>query len=197
MKATSTLKETSSGIQRSVLYSCIKQNNCLLDCDSVSKWLDFPRAGNNNSFQYARRQWNIVDDEVLRYRYLNNFDIAMNNLEEKYNWLSAQPVNPTSVTTATSHSDTSSSDQAYVSLKHESDKVIVYERAGLLFIFNFHPVQSYTDYRVGVEEVGEYYVALSSDEKRFGGFDNISLDSKYFTTPLEWNGRKNWLQVEP
>lgn len=165
-----------------------------MEFNFASKWLDFPRAGNNNSFQYARRQWNIVDDEVLRYRYLNNFDSAMNNLEEKYNWLSAQPVNLTSVT-ASSHSDTLSSNQAYVSLKNEADKVIVFERAGLLFIFNFHPVQSYTDYRVGVEEAGEYHVAFTSDEKRFGGFDNISLDSKYFTTPMEWNGRKNWLQV--
>lgn len=86
-------------------------------------------------------------------------------------------------------------EQAYVSLKHEGDKVLVYERAGLLFIFNFHPTNSYTDYRVGIEEPGEYKVVLSSDEKRFGGYDNISLESKYFTTPMEWNGRKNFLQV--
>jgi 1,4-alpha-glucan branching enzyme len=139
------------------------------------EWLDFPREGNGNSFQYARRQWNIVDDPVLRYRYLNNFDSAMNSLEEKYGWLSSPP--------------------AYVSLKHEVDKVLVFERAGLLFIFNFHPVNSYKDYRVGVEEAGEYHVALSSDEKIFGGFENIDPNSKYFTTPLEWNGRKNWLQA--
>jgi len=80
-------------------------------------------------------------------------------------------------------------------LKHEGDKVLVFERAGLLFIFNFHPTNSYTDYRVGIEEPGEYKVVLSSDEKRFGGYDNISLESKYFTTPSEWNGRKNSLQV--
>ena len=85
--------------------------------------------------------------------------------------------------------------QAYVSLKHESDKVIVFERAGLLFVFNFHPTQSYTDYRVGVEEPGVYHVALSSDESKFGGFDNIALNSQYPTTPMEWNGRKNWLHV--
>jgi 1,4-alpha-glucan branching enzyme len=75
------------------------------------------------------------------------------------------------------------------------DKVVVYERAGLLFVFNFHPSKSFTDYRVGVEEAGEYRIVLSSDERKFGGFDNIALDGKYFTTPMEWNGRKNWLQV--
>jgi len=139
------------------------------------EWLDFPREGNNNSFHYARRQWNVVDDPLLRYRYLNNFDGAMNHMAEKYGWLEAP--------------------QAYVSLKNEADKIIVYERAGLLFVFNFHPTNSYTDYRVGVEEPGKYSVVLSSDEKRFGGFDNVSLGGEYLTTPLEWNGRKNFLQV--
>jgi 1,4-alpha-glucan branching enzyme len=85
--------------------------------------------------------------------------------------------------------------QAYVSLKNETDKVLVYERAGLLFVFNFHPTSSFTDYRVGVEKPGEYKIVLNTDEKRFGGFDNISLDSKYFTTPFDWNGRKNFIQV--
>nr|CAG8459261.1 3010_t:CDS:2 [Entrophospora candida] len=48
------------------------------------EWLDFPRQGNGNSYHYARRQWNIVDDKLLRYKYLNEFDKAMQNLEEKY-----------------------------------------------------------------------------------------------------------------
>jgi len=139
------------------------------------EWLDFPREGNGNSFHYARRQWNVVDNKDLRYKYLNNFDQEMNHLGGKYGWLEGP--------------------QAYVSLKHETNKVLVYERAGLLFIFNFHPLNSFTDYRVGVEEAGEYKIVLSTDEKRFGGFDNILLDSKFFTTPLEWNGRKNFLQV--
>ncbi|KAI0346835.1 glycoside hydrolase [Trametopsis cervina] len=139
------------------------------------EWLDFPREGNGNSFHYARRQWPVVDDPLLRYRYLNEFDKEMNHLEEKYGWLAAP--------------------QAYISLKHEVDKMIVFERAGLLFIFNFHPTESFTDYRVGVEVPGEYHIVLSSDEKRFGGFDNIKLDTKLVTTPFEWNGRKNYLQV--
>ena len=143
--------------------------------DYVIQWLDFPRAGNDNSFHYARRQWNVVDDENLRYRYLNEFDIAMNNTEEKYGWLAAP--------------------QAYVSLKNETDKVIVFERAGLLYIFNFHPSNSFSDYRIGVEEAGEYHVILSTDDKRFGGFDNIDASVKYKTTPMEWNNRKNWTQV--
>ncbi|KAF6768272.1 hypothetical protein AHF37_12454 [Paragonimus kellicotti] len=53
------------------------------------EWLDFPRAGNNSSYHYARRQWNLVDDPMLRYKYLNNWDRAMQHLEERYGWLAA------------------------------------------------------------------------------------------------------------
>lgn len=56
------------------------------------EWLDFPRQGNNESYHYARRQWNLVDDELLKYRFLNEFDAAMNRLEERYGWLHHDPV---------------------------------------------------------------------------------------------------------
>ncbi|KAL0067646.1 alpha-1,4-glucan branching enzyme [Marasmius tenuissimus] len=140
------------------------------------------RAGNKNSFQYARRQWNVLDDDLLRYKYLNEFDAAMNNTEEKYGWLSAPQY-------------LISSAKAYVSLKHEGDKVVAFERADLLFIFNFHPTQSFTDYRIGVEKPGEYKAILTSDEKKFGGFGNIDVRSTYITTPTRWNERSNYLQV--
>lgn len=57
------------------------------------RWMDFPRAGNGNSFDHARRQFNLVDDHLLRYKYLNAFDAEMNTLESKYSWLSAPQVN--------------------------------------------------------------------------------------------------------
>lgn len=56
------------------------------------EWLDFPREGNSESYQYARRQWNLVDDPTLRYKELNEFDIAMNHLDMKFNWLGSLPV---------------------------------------------------------------------------------------------------------
>ena len=51
------------------------------------EWLDFPRAGNGNSFMHARRQFNLADDKLLRYQYLNEFDRAMMHLEDKYHFL--------------------------------------------------------------------------------------------------------------
>lgn len=56
------------------------------------EWLDFPRAGNKESYHYARRQYNLVSDHLLKYQYLNNFDRDMNRLEMKYAWLAADQV---------------------------------------------------------------------------------------------------------
>lgn len=139
------------------------------------EWLDFPNVNNNDSYHYARRQFNLVDDDLLRYKHMNNFDIAMQNCESHHQWLNTP--------------------QAYVSLKHEGDKVIVYERNGLLFIFNFHPNNSYTDYRVGVDRSGKYKIVLNTDRPDFGGNDRVDESTDFFTTDLEWNNRKNFLQV--
>jgi 1,4-alpha-glucan branching enzyme len=44
-------------------------------------------VGNNNSFLHARRQFDLCDDKLLRYQYLNEFDRAMMHLEDKYRFL--------------------------------------------------------------------------------------------------------------
>ena len=139
------------------------------------EWLDFPREGNNNSFWYARRQFNLTEDPILRYKFLNEFDRKMQTTEAKYGWLHAP--------------------QAYVSLKNESDKVLVFERAGLLWVFNFHPEKSFADYRVGVEEAGTYQIVLDTDDPEFGGFGRNVKGTRFFTTPYPWNNRKNFLHV--
>jgi 1,4-alpha-glucan branching enzyme len=33
------------------------------------EWIDFPRAGNNSSYHYARRRWDLARDATLKYRY--------------------------------------------------------------------------------------------------------------------------------
>ncbi|VDN55530.1 unnamed protein product [Dracunculus medinensis] len=139
------------------------------------EWLDFPRHGNNESFHYCRRQWNLVDDELLRYKYLNNWDKAMNAVEEKYKFLSQGP--------------------AYVSWKHEGDKVIAFERAGLLFVFNFHTHKSFADYKIGVNIAGMYRLVLNSDEVLFGGINRIDSAQAFPTFPEGYAGRRNHLCV--
>jgi len=51
------------------------------------EWLDFPRVGNQESYHYCRRQFNLADDEKLKYKYLYRFDRDMLHLEKKYGWL--------------------------------------------------------------------------------------------------------------
>jgi len=133
------------------------------------EWLDFPRIGNNSSYHYARRQWNLVDDKRLRYQYLNNWDRAMQHLEEKYGWLS--------------------SDQAHVSKKHQDDKTVVFERAGVVFAFNFNQSKSYTNYRIGVHNCGSYKIVLNSDRSEFGGFDRIDESKPYPSSGDGWDNR--------
>jgi hypothetical protein len=53
------------------------------------------------------------------------------------------------------------SDHSYVSRKHEEDKVIIFERGDLVFVFNFHWSNSYFDYRVGCFKPGKYKVCSS------------------------------------
>uniref|UniRef100_A0AAY4B080 1,4-alpha-glucan branching enzyme n=1 Tax=Denticeps clupeoides TaxID=299321 RepID=A0AAY4B080_9TELE len=139
------------------------------------EWLDFPRQGNNESYHYARRQFNLVDMDHLRYQQLYAFDRDMNRTEDKYGWLSAPP--------------------AFVSAKHEGDKVIVFERANVLFIFNFHPSNSYSGYRVGVGAPGKYTIKLDSDAVQYGGHGRLDHSTEFFTEPLPFNERSYSMQV--
>ncbi|CAG2100429.1 unnamed protein product [Medioppia subpectinata] len=139
------------------------------------EWLDFPRVGNQESYHHARRQWHLVDDSQLRYSLLNAFDAEMNFCEQKLQWLS--------------------SSGGWVSTKHQEDKVVVFERNGALFVFNFHHEKSFPDYRVGCHDSGVYQVALNSDEQRFGGHDRVSMETRFHTSGQEFNGRRDSLLV--
>lgn len=43
-------------------------------------------------------------------------------------------------------------------VQDEGDKVIVCERGDLVFVFNFNPSQSFSDYGVGCRDAGSYKV---------------------------------------
>jgi len=139
------------------------------------EWLDFPRLGNGESYNYARRQWNLVDNKDLKFRYLHAFDMSMNFLEAQHPWLSSGP--------------------GSVSCKDETDKTIVFERADLVFCFNFHPSKSFTSYRVGVYDPGEYELILDSDWPEFGGHSRRDRGMHAFTFDEEHNRRQSHFQI--
>lgn len=89
-----------------------------------------------------------------------------------------------------------SSRTSYVSRKHDGDKVLVFERGhGLVFIFNFHPTQSFADYRVGVPLPGPYKIVLNTDRKIYDGHDRIDENIKFFTNEGDFDGRPHSLCV--
>lgn len=126
------------------------------------EWIDFPRQGNNWSYHYARRQWHLRDDPRLVYHFLADFDRAMIELAKLFNLLEDQHLQK--------------------ACEHCDDKVLAFERAKLLFLFNFHPVKSYTDY--AIPAFGrEYRLILDSDALGFGGHGRLQTNQTFFAQP--------------
>jgi len=125
------------------------------------EWIDFPREGNDWSYQYARRQWSLVDTDHLRYHDLLDWDKAMIKLVTDHELLASPPANQL-------HLD-------------PDKKILVFERAGLIFAFCFHVSESYFGFEFKVPEKGKYKIILNSDHKKFGGFERIEGDPIYPT----------------
>ena len=53
----------------------------------------------------------------------------------------------------------------------EDTKVLAWLRAGLVFVLNFHPTRSHTDYWIPAAP-GSYRAVLDTDRAEFGGFDH-------------------------
>ena len=126
------------------------------------EWIDFPREGNDWSYHYARRQWSLADNPDLLYHDLQAFDKAMVQLLEDQSEFVDLPL----------------------SLRHchEDEQVLAFSRGDLLFVFNFHPTASYTDYRITAPK-GSYHIILDSDETTFGGFGLVDDSTKHQTLP--------------
>lgn len=118
------------------------------------EWIDFPRVGNDWSYAYARRQWNLADDERLKYKWLGDFDRAMTSIV-------ADCIDEVSHVTI-----------------HDEDHVISFMRGSLLFAYNFHPTRSYTDYLLAAR-AGDYDIVLTSDDSQYGGQNRHDSSLRY------------------
>ena len=134
------------------------------------EWIDFPREGNGWSYKHARRQWSLSDNGFLRYKGLNAFDKAMIHLFASEKLLHVRP--------------------EYIHT-HEDDKILVFKRKDYLFVFNFNPEKSFTDYWIPVP-AGKYVHILDSDDAGFGGFGRIDSAVEHFTRPAD---KKNMLSL--
>lgn len=138
------------------------------------EWIDFPREGNHWSYKYARRQWSLADNNELRYHWLSDFDKQMLYLETQYNFLKEK--------------------WSSLRLDNKGDQTLAFERGQLLFVFNFSPSKSYTNYGIQAHP-GKYNVVLNTDSKQFGGFGNIDESVFYVSERIGGASGKDWLKL--
>ena len=132
------------------------------------EWIDFPREENGWDYSHARRQWSLRDDPNLRFGKLADFDEAMVK-ELRGSAMSARPVRL---------------------LADDGDKVLAFLRGDLLFIFNFHHSNSYTDYGIIVPPATSWKHLFDTDEKRFGGQGLVQQGGTYLPS-LVLDGRRH------
>lgn len=137
------------------------------------EWIDFPREGNGWSYKHARRQWHLVDDHDLKYHWLGDFDREMIELIKDVKGIE-------------------NSDIVHLWDKQD-DQVLAYQRKDLLFVYNFNPTQSFTDYGVLVPK-GAYKAVLNTDSKDFGGF-GLADDSIVHFSQKSHEKTKEWLYL--
>ena len=134
------------------------------------EWIDFPRLGNHWSYKYARRQWSLVDNKGLKYKFLNDFEGAMVKILSQNHVLSALPAQQLNMDT--------------------ENNVIVFERSNLIFLFNFHVDSSIPNYEFSVPKPGKYEAIMISDDRKYGGHGRIDPEVTYVSTQAEDKSHK-------
>ncbi|MDB5298168.1 MAG: 1,4-alpha-glucan (Glycogen) branching enzyme GH3-type [Phycisphaerales bacterium] len=139
------------------------------------EWVDFPREGNGYSYKYARRQWSLAARDDLRYVGLEAFDQAMVALDDRYGLLNDPFIEQLDV--------------------REDRRLLVYRRGPLVFVFNFHPTESYADLRIPVPDPTDYRLVLDSDEARFGGAGRVAAGATYWKQDVPMYARGQSVQA--
>jgi 1,4-alpha-glucan branching enzyme len=132
------------------------------------EWIDFPREGNNWSYAYCRRQWNLRDDPQLHYHGLAAFDRAMLSLYEQHDFIA--------------------SSLPHALHLHDGDNVMAFARGEYIFVFNFHPATSFTGYGIAADPHRSYRLVLDTDEQRFSGHARLAADQQYIPVAAEGEG---------
>ncbi len=139
------------------------------------EWIDFPRYENGWSFHYCRRQWSLQDNPELKYEYLSNFDRDMLEIIKENKVMSPSP--------------------AKSLWTDEERKIISYEKNNLIFIFNFHPTESYTGFEFPIHRRGIFKVIFSSDRSEYGGYGRIAENITYKTHTLKDFNRAHGISI--
>ena len=137
------------------------------------EWIDFPRAENGWDYSHARRQWSLRENGELRFKGLGEFDEVM--LKRLFGNSCAGETPPPRSECALGGGAVS----AARLVANEPDKVLAFVRGNFLFVFNFHPTRSFTDYGVLVPPATKWRHLFDTDEVRFGGQGRIQAGADY------------------
>ena len=138
------------------------------------EWIDFPREGNGWSYNHCRRIWSISEDPELKYHWLYDFDREMIHFINEHKLLTIPSVD-------------------FV-LGNKPDHVLAFHRGLFLFVFNFNPTQSFTDYGIPLGR-GKYKIILNTDSGRFGGHDLVDENLSYYTMPSSGITSQHYLKL--
>jgi 1,4-alpha-glucan branching enzyme len=85
----------------------------------------------------------------------------------------------------------------FVTLNNEEDKVIVYERGELVYVFNFHTNNSYTDYLIGTHWRSPHFILFETDHNDFGGHQRLNEGHNKWINVDEkgWSNRRHSLKL--
>ena len=141
------------------------------------EWIDFPRAENGWDYSHARRQWSLRENAELRFKGLGDFDEVMLKAlggSEDFRRETEDGRQGKDVRRKTEDGFSCFKSAAPIRLvANEPDKVLAFVRGDKLFVFNFNPTQSFTDYGILVPPATKWSHLLDTDEVRFGGQGRI------------------------
>ena len=152
------------------------------------EWIDFPRAENNWSCYHARRQWSLRENDELRFKGLADFDEVM--LKALFD---CSDCSDCSIGGRQSNNP-KSNNRTIRLVSNEPDKVLAFLRGDLLFVFNFNPTRSFTDYGILVPPATKWRHLFDTDEIRFGGQDRIQSGAVYEPVFLRDSNRSEFVQ---
>ena len=149
------------------------------------EWIDFPRAENGWDYSHARRQWSLRENPELRFKGLGDFDETMiRSLGESEDFRRATEDSRRDKDGRRKTQDGSKvfglkSSSPIRLAANEPDKVLAFLRGDFLFVFNFNPTRSFTDYGILVPPATKWRHLFDTDELRFGGQGRIAADGMY------------------
>ncbi|MCR4622202.1 MAG: 1,4-alpha-glucan-branching enzyme [Clostridiales bacterium] len=133
------------------------------------EWIDFPREGNGYSYKYARRQWSLSDNGLLKYHKLLKFDNDSLAFVRKYKVLS----------------------------KHESrnlwidqpQRLMAYEKGGLVYLYSFNDFNTERiPFFVPVgQKDDEYQMIFTSSRPEYAEYPHY-LDNETVKVETKQNG---------